>query len=226
MSFNCSATFIFPPPTPFVGCGENTPGYVISLSPNVYWDLNSDTGDHTFTNSMGFVLEIGDTICVDGSGDVVSFSPCNIESQFLIDGTPITNPFPACPAGGLTTNLSQYLFDTYKIDASATITITDTISFRQIVITTTGGFHTIATLLVIVEDIPFFFFEAPFVCNRIRRRKRSGINVNNICPSEILVSISSNNVPTYIDHLHCGKFTNPVFVNKNSQGMLIYKYTK
>lgn len=178
MRFRCSATFTFPPPEPVV-CEGTTPGIVIStsgdLSSGIYWDLTTDTNGHAFTNPSAFPLEIGDSVCVNESGEVVSFNPSPIDSQFFIDDptNPITNKFPG---RNLTPGLAQYFINQNIINPNATIVVTGLEGGAlQIVVTINDSVtHTIAGLQVFFNDVPVFLFEAPFVCEKIKKKNGHG----------------------------------------------------
>lgn len=172
MTFRCTATFVFPF-TPFEGCGlGTTPGVIISIGPNIFWNLTANTNGNPFTNPMGFPIEDGDVICVNGSGEIVSHFPCTIESQFLVDGVPITNRFNACPAGGLTAELAQFLVNENIINPNATVTVTrlGTGETQAVVTIQDSGVHLTAQLQVFSEDVPVFMFDAPFVCTEVKKK--------------------------------------------------------
>lgn len=175
--YSCSATFLFPPALPFTSCPDSaTGGVVISImgTSGFFWDLNSNTNNNPFFNAP-IGVEVGDVICVDADGNIENFFSCNIESQFFIDGVPITSQFPVCPAGGLTAELNQFLVNTHLTNPNVTINVTNIGTNIQVVITITDNvIHTVAALQVFVDDVPFILVEAPFVCNVIRKRKRKG----------------------------------------------------
>lgn len=222
----CTATFIFPPPEPVV-CAGDTPGIVMSisgdLSTGTFWNLNTNTNGNPFANPSLFALEVGDTICVDGGGDVVSFTPCDIDSQFFIDtpATPFTNPFPGC---NITAPLAQFLIDTNLINPKVKATVTDLgAGGIMVVVTITDNVnHTIAGLLVTFDGIPVFIFEAPFTCRTLGRKKAALPSQLSIpCPDTIDVTIYSGIIPDTIPYGQCGIYNNPQLISPR-----VYRYTK
>lgn len=179
--YTCSATFTFPLPEPFLGCGMGTtPGVITSIGPNLYWDISSNVPNVPFTNSLAFPIQVGDVICVDGSSDISSPPiACNISSQFFIDGIPITSPFPACPPGGVPVDLLQYLATTYTINNNATITVTSNGSNLIVVVEIEDNIaRSLVELVVSLDDIPIIFFSSSLIC-RNRRKRKSGFMPSN-----------------------------------------------
>lgn len=222
MNFRCTATFVFPAPVPFEGCGPGTtPGVIISIGPNTFWNLTANTNGNPFTNPMGFPIEEGDVICVNGSGEIVSHFPCTIESQFLVDGVPITNRFSACPAGGLPAELAQFLANENIINPNATITVTrlDTGETQAVVTIQDSSVHLAAQVQVFVEDVPIFLFEAPFVCTEVKEKKKSrpaGYQQNICIPARDL-----DGCPPYIRYEPNGQVYE--FVGKDYRGNCCYR---
>lgn len=183
----CIATFLFPQPEPVI-CAEGEPGIIMTISGDqssgTFFDLNTNTPDHPFTNPSTFDLEVGDSICVNEDGEVVSFVECEIDAQFFIDNlsTPVTDKFRSC---NIPAELAQIFVNNALIDPRVTITITNFGNQIKVVVTVRDTVsHTIALLgafLTSEPDTPIFVFEAPFVCNRVTRRRAVPVTPANIC---------------------------------------------
>lgn len=194
----CQATLTFegensPTPCPL---GE-TSGIIMSINETggTFWDVALGTPNNPFTNPSMFDLSIGDQICVNESGEVITFMTCPISAQFLLDGEPMTNPFsanlsmlfPACPFVPI--ELLQ-IFINNAVLPGITIAVNFSpsgggVGTFTVVVTKQSNTVLIGTveLIVVFEGTPFPIASAPLVCNLRRRKRKLGVPL--ICIPDI-----------------------------------------
>lgn len=187
----CQATLIVPSPNTPIDCAGNASGIVTSVSPFLYYNVNTLMGNIPFNPGI-FTVKVGDSICVDGTGEAVSTVPCDIMSQFLIGDEPmtvpfagaITNLFPGCPF--IPAPLLQEFANNAAVEG-VTIEVSFSAGVFTIVITKRSSIRlsSLAKLVVMAGEERFLVAEAPFICNLRRIGGVSGGTVMK-CPDEIL----------------------------------------
>lgn len=230
----CQATLVFE--------GENNPstcdmgltaGIVMTISEDqstgTFWDVAAGTPDNPFTNPSMFDLGVGDGLCLNEDGEVVSFVSCDIMGQIMLNGVAMTGMFPANLTGAFPgcPFIPIPLIEIFANQA-AIPGVSIEISFEDmgggvgtftIVVTKESGTVIIGTVVlnVLFDGVVVISFSAPLSCN-IRRRKLVGAP----CPPYIIRSFSGN-PPATISEGGCA-YVNPVLASRPGWAK-IYRYS-